>query len=104
MELKTKTWYTDYVNHMIKFYLSTPDSLTMTGRSEASVMNWIAVQAVFHTLSEKDRERVRRIYELDYHIPKAVAAYCSETGADEQEVWKMITRICARIARQRKLV
>ena len=36
--------YTDYVNHAIRFYLSTPDKLMTEVKRKADILNWIAVQ------------------------------------------------------------
>ena len=34
--LKTRCYYTDYVNHAIRFYLSTPNKLDMTNKRKAT--------------------------------------------------------------------
>ena len=54
-KLRTRCYYTDYVNHAIRFFLSTPETLKMDGKRRADIENWIAVQAVFHCLKDEDR-------------------------------------------------
>ena len=53
-KLKVRCYYTDYVNHMIRFYLSTPEGIDLQKRqySAASINNWTAVQMVFHPSPE----------------------------------------------------
>ena len=105
-KLKVRCYYTDYVNHMIRFYLSTPTGLDLQKRhySSSSIANWSAVQMVFHRMDEKDAELVRGVFGCGHYLPKAVDEYCKKTGADEDEVWKVLTRVNARIALVRGLM
>lgn len=105
-KLKVKCYYTDYVCHMIRFYLSTPDGLNLQKRkyTNASISNWIAVQMVFHKLDEKDAETVRNVFGCGHYLPKAVDEYCRKTGADADEVYRLLTKVNAKIARVRELI
>lgn len=102
--LKTKCYYTDYVNHMIRFYLTCPDSLDMVGKRKADVDNWIAVQAALHSLPEADREKILAVYRTHYNLPNAVRLYCQNTETDERTVWVLITKVLSQIAKRRGLV
>ena len=106
-KLKTKSYYTDYVNHMIRFYLSTPGGLDLMARkyTSASVNNWTAVQLVFNHLTASEFEKVCTIYkDYGHHLPKAVEAYCKDKGADIEETWKLLTKVSSKIARARGLM
>lgn len=103
-KLRTRCYYTDYVNHAIRFYLSTPDTLKTDGKRKADIENWIAVQAVFHCLGADNRQVLETVYRLHYRVPEGVRMYCQKTGADENKVWILITKTCAAIARRRGLV
>ena len=104
--IKTRCYYTDYVNHMIRFYLSTPDGISLQEKkySSASIENWIAVQTVFHRLEDTDKELVKGVHACGHYLPKAVDAYCQKTGANADDVWRVLTRVNAKIARVRDLV
>ena len=104
--MKTRCYYTDYVNHMIRFYLSSPNGLDMTKKeyTTASIMNWTSVQMVFSDLSAADVEMFRGVYSKDHFLPKAVDAYCAETGAVNDDVWRKLTKVTAKIARVRGLM
>ena len=101
---KTRCYYTDYVNHAIRFFLTTPETLKMDGKRKADVDNWIAVQTVFHCLGADDRKTVEEIYRLHYRVPEGVRMYCEKTGADEKKIWVLITKTSAAIAKRRGLV
>ena len=36
-KLRTRCYYTDYVNHAIRFFLSTPDTLHMEGKRKSDM-------------------------------------------------------------------
>ena len=103
-KLKTRCYYTDYVNHAIRFYLSTPETLKMDGKRRADIENWCAVQAVFHCLKDEDREILNDVYRLHYRIGKAVEMYCAANNADERKVWILITKTSAAVAKRRGLI
>jgi len=103
-KLKTRCYYTDYVNHMIRFYLSCPESVQTTGKRRSDIENWIAVQGVLHGLTVDNREKVVKIYGMHHNLPKAVDMYCQGTGADYYQTWQLLTKVSALIARRRGLV
>lgn len=103
-KLKTRCYYTDYVNHAIRFYLSTPETLDMAGKRKADMENWIAVQSIFHILKPEQKQVLTDVYKMHHRLPEGVRMYCEKTGADEQKTWILITRVCAAIAKRRGLV
>ena len=103
-KLKTRCYYTDYVNHMVRFYLSTPDSLQMDGKRKADIENWLAVQYVWHRLSLDDKNILEQIYKAHFRLSEGVRMYCTNTAADEQKIWVLITKTSAAIAKRRGLV
>ena len=102
-KIKTRCYYTDYVNHMIRFYLTCPEKVQLDGKRRADIENWVAVQSVFHGLPENCRNLVITIYRKNFNLPKAVEQYCSETGADPDQVWMTITKVTSVIAKRRGL-
>ena len=103
-KLKTRCYYTDYVNHAIRFYLSTPDTLSLEGKRKADMENWIAVQTVFHQLKPEDKQVLTEVYNAHYRLPEGVRIYCEKTGADDRKTWILITKVVAAIAKRRGLV
>ena len=101
---KTRYFYTDYVNHMIRFYLSTPEKLPLDGKKRADIENWVAAQAIIHELPDDKRQVLTDVYKTHFRLPEAVRIYCEKTGADPDEVWKLIIKTGAAIARRRGLI
>ena len=105
-KIKTRCYYTDYVNHMIRFYLSTPDGLDLRKRdySASSIENWSSVQMVFNRMGTDDKELVKNVFGCGHYLPKAVEEYCKKTGAKSDDVYRVLSRINAKIARVRGLM
>lgn len=103
-KLKTRCYYTDYINHAIRFYLSTPSTLKMEGKRHADIENWLAVQDVWRKLSDDDKLTLEMIYSLHYRVPEGVRIYCERTGAEPYKMWVLITKTCSAIAKRRGLV
>lgn len=103
-DLKTRCYYTDYVNHMIRFYLSSPQSLQTEGKRGADISNWIAVQDVWHRLRTEDKEVLETIFGLHHRVSEGVRIYCEKTGADPYKTWVLVTKTCSIIAKKRGLI
>ena len=101
---KVRCYYTDYVNHAIRFYLTCPDSVQTAGKRKADILNWMAVQAVFYHLSDENKEILTRVYQAHHRLAEGVRIYCQETGADEKKTWVLITKTGAAVAKKRGLI
>ena len=103
-KMRTRCYYTDYVNHAVRFYLSTPDTLHMEGKRKADMENWIAVQSVYHILKTEEKQVLTEVYKAHHRLPEGVRIYCEKTGADERKTWILVTKFCAAVAKKRGLV
>ena len=104
---KKRCYYSDYVNHAIRFYLSTPESLQTAGKKTADVKNWMAVQAVFYSLAEKDKQVLTAVYKRHFRLTEAMRLYCLENHLTDKEIdglWVLIAKVGAAIARRRGLI
>ena len=102
-KLKVRCYYTDYVTHMIRFYLSTPETLQMDGKRKADIENWIAVQDVWRKIKDEDKQVLIEIYKAHYKLQDGVRMYCENKGADPHDIWVLITKTYAAIAKRRGL-
>ena len=101
---RTRYYYTDYVNHMVRFYLTTPDKLDMDGKKKSDMENWMAVQSVFHFLKNEEKQVLTEIIKAHHRLSDGVRVYCEKTGADMDKIWIMIAKIYATIAKRRGLI
>lgn len=103
-KLKTRCYYTDFVNHCIRFYLSTPKALQMDGKKKADIDNWLAVQYVWNKLPDNQKQVLSDVYATHHHLAKAVEMYCLKTGAEQNDIWTLVTKTAAAVAKSRGLV
>ena len=103
-KIKTRCYYTDYVVHMVRFFLSTPETLQMEGKRKADIENWIAVQDVWHRLGTDDKQVLQAVFKAHHRLQEGVRIYCEETGADTLKTWVLVTKTLSAIAKRRGLV
>jgi hypothetical protein len=76
----------------------------MDGKKNADIHNWLAVQYVWNKLPEHQKQVLAEIYATHHHLGKAVEMYCAKTGADTNEIWILVTKTAAAVAKSRGLV
>ena len=103
-KLKTRCYYTDYVNHAVRFYLTCPDAISTTGKRKADIENWMAVQSVFYNLKPEEKQVLTEIFKSHHRLTEGVRMYCEKTGTNERKLWIFITKFSAAVARRRGLV
>ena len=107
--MKTRCYYTDYVNHAIRFYLSCPEGITTTGKKGADIQNWMAAQSVFYKLSDMDKMVLKEVYTSHHRLPEGVRIYCKKMGYEEKgtewnKLWVLITKVTQAVAKRRGLI
>lgn len=105
--IKKRCYYSDYVNHAIRFYLSTPESLQTAGKKKADLLNWMAVQSVWYSLSDADKEVLTAVYKRHFRLSEAMRLYCLENQLSDKEedaLWVLIAKVGAAIAHRRGLI
>ena len=107
--MKTRCYYTDYVNHAIRFYLSCPDKIQTAGKRQADILNWMAAQAVFYRLTDEEKQVLTEVYTAHHRLPEGVRIYCikmgyKERGAEWHKLWALITKVVQAVAKKRGLI
>lgn len=104
-EKTSRNYYTDYVSHMIRFYISRPDGIQVREYSCAEVNNWHAVHAVFSDLDKEEAQLLTDVYRviaMPFSGAVSMCAYIHDMT--ENEVWKLIAHTNKRIAERRGLI
>ena len=100
-----RTYYTDYVNHIIKTYVrANLDDLT----SEPDRINWFVADRVIGGLTSEQQKILRAIYtELVNHdrtpMFQVVSDYCDRSGRRKEEVAWLIRTVQKKIKLERGL-
>lgn len=100
-----RRYWNEYVNHMIRHYVSTPAEISVQGATTVDVTNWLCVQEIISALPAKDADIVMSIYGARMPFTEAVDRYCHDhPDTSPTEIWVVITKTGDRIARRRGLI
>lgn len=106
-EIKSRTQrpYTQYVNHMVRFFLSREESLEL-GENTTGVdaINWTAVQGVFKDLPDEHKKAIRFLFAKDTDIVEQVKHWASLNALELDDVWTMLYRFSKKVAKARGLI
>lgn len=94
-----KTFYTDYVRHMLRHYCR----FDCPSDSSIDADNWLSCDFVFGTLTRKYADCVKLLYGKGYHISDHFDEAVEATGLSQGELWEFIYRLERNIAVKRGL-
>ena len=104
----SKRYYTDYCNHLWRFYVRTPhfaDRMADTVR-EADRRGFASCAKVFGTLTKTEREIICEFHGMDVNIPfpDRVGTVASITCMNAKDVCGILARINTKLAEVRGLI
>ena len=96
-----RAFYTDYVNHCMKFY--TRRSM-LCATTEVDILNWKACQKAISEFSSDEQEILRFVYREKGAIVDNVNRISKDKNMNQDSVWKLITRLERKVAKIRGLI
>ena len=104
MPMTNKKFYTDYVNHAVRFYMTTPDSLQLAGHSPADLANWVSVQTALSEMPQEDQELVRTVVGANEPTEMAVRRFADRYDRTMSDLWTVMNGFTKRVAVLRGLI
>lgn len=107
------TFYTSYVNHILRFYTRIPEGAEPRFRAEADRLNYEAAHKVFCTLKDNERTALRAIFgtQPDREAGHArqltddiIARAVRKSGLPAGAIYALASRTTAKIAKERGLI
>ena len=106
------TFYTSYVNHILRFYTRIPEGAEPRFRTEADRLNYEAAHKVFCTLKDDERTALRAVFgarseragRMRQPTAEDLADAVRASGLSADEIYILASRTTAKIARERGLV
>ena len=107
------TFYTSYVNHILRFYTRIPEGTEPRFRAEADRLNYEAAHKVFCTLKDNERTALRAIFgtQPDREAGHArqltddiIAGAVRKSGLPAGAIYALASRTTAKIAKERRLI
>ncbi len=96
-----KTFYSDYVNHCLRFYARHKEP---EFKSEADELNWKACKEALEEFTPKNRETLLSIFENGDTIPDSVYNLSRTLGVKQDSIWKLLSDLERKTAKKRGLI
>lgn len=96
-----KTYYSDFVNHCLRFYARHPEAKFKT---DTEKKNWLSCDSVLNGLPETDRNTLVAIYSDGDTLADCVYKQAKKRGVKQDYIWKLIGDVERKIAKRRGLL
>lgn len=94
----SKYYYSDYVEHCLRFYTRYKNP---NFYSDVDKQDWTACDNVIKTLSIHDRNAIYASYGSKDTIADNVYEYCKRNNIEQSYIWFLIAKVELMIAKQR---
>ena len=98
----SRTYYTDYVRHMLRFYSRNYDLKTF--KNDVDKSNWFACYNVLKGISETDRDILMQVYSGFDTLADEVFNTSREYKIDQNIIWDLMKKVENKIAHKRGLI
>lgn len=96
-----KSFYTDYVNHCLRYYARNPSP---TFRSCVERDNWVACDKAFDLLDTRLRPVLMAMYLDKTPVSDNVMRYAKTIGTTPNHIWKVVSNLEKEVAKARGLL
>ena len=101
----SKPYYSEYVNHILRFYVSVEGRERKTIPHGADQLNYDAADKVLRTLGETDRAILREVFAPSHDsLLYRVIDVAQSRKIPSSDIWTLISRVSRRIAEERNLI
>ena len=97
-----KTYYTDYINHILRFY--TRHYFYDKFKSDVDRLNYLSADNVFAKLDDKEKLILIDIYSCNDTMGDNVYKIAKMYGINQDKIWTLINKVSNKIAKERKLI
>ena len=97
-------FYSQYVNHMLRFYARYCDKNLESFKKSTDMKNWLAVKTVLDKLPEKDKNVIIEVYRRRDTLADNIYEVSKELGIDQDVIWIMLNKVTKKIAQERELI
>lgn len=100
-----RRYYTEYVRHCIRFYITTLDIGTVPRfNTEVDKNNWMACHSVLKNFNSKNMDIVCEVYSRGDTIPDKVYNLAKEANIEQDYIWNLLASLERDIAKKRGLL
>lgn len=97
-----RSFYSDYAQHCIKFYMKYPDMTVF--KTDADKQNWKACRDVISKLNESEQFAMRSLYQNGDTLADNIYQFCKNQNIPQDSVWDLVRKVEYKIAKRRGLI
>lgn len=95
-------YYSEYVNHMLRFYARFPEISAFKNKTDKE--NWITVKTILDNLSDAERNVIIEVYKRRDTLSDNVYELSKELGINQDIIWTILNKVTRKIAKERELI
>ena len=99
-----KTYYADYVNHILRFYTRYAKRKKAGFHSKIDRLNYAAADRVFSKLTPIEQNILTEVYTRRDTLGDNVFEVAKTKGISQDVIWALITTVSNSIAKERDLI
>lgn len=97
----SKSFYSDYVNHCLRFYARHPNPKF---HSAADKNNWLACKSALEGFSDSEKDLLLTVYGEGDTIADNVYQFAKLKGIKQDSIWKLVGELERKVAKRRGLL
>ena len=97
-----KTFYDEYVNHMLRFYFRYKPNRGF--KNDVDKTNYIAVDRVVKRLSDNDKQLLQELYSGKRPVGTTIRAIATRHNITTSTIWDLRYSVTIKIAKERRLL
>ena len=95
------TFYTDYINHCLRFYARYPEPVF---KSKTDELNWKACDKALKEFSDEERIMILTVYKEYDTLADNVYQLSQEKDISQDVIWTLIHKMAKKVAKNRGLI
>lgn len=96
-----RTFYSEYVQHCMRFYSRHSDP---EFRTEVDKLNWKACESALKGFADKDRELLLEIYKRQETVSEGICNIANAKSLNQNDLWKLVGDLERKVAKRRNLI
>lgn len=96
-----RTFYSEYVQHCMRFYSRHSDP---EFRTEVDKLNWKACESALKGFTDKDRELLLEIYKRQETVSEGICNIANAKSLNQNDLWKLVGDLERKVAKRRNLI
>jgi hypothetical protein len=100
----SKTYYSEYINHILRFYIRHQNDKNLRFKTYAEKDNFISAQKVVSKLSNDEQKYINDIYMQGDTLADNIYKTSEKMNIEQFKLWTIVSKVSNQIAKERNLI